>query len=58
MEAAIIAGVGPGTGAALARAFAREGYAVGLLSRRAESSGPVAEEIGASRERRWRFRPT
>jgi NAD(P)-dependent dehydrogenase (short-subunit alcohol dehydrogenase family) len=45
MEAAIIAGVGPGTGAALARAFAKEGYAIGLLSRHAESSGPVAAEI-------------
>lgn len=48
MEAAIIAGVGPGTGAALARAFAEEGYAVGVLSRRAESSSPVAEEISAA----------
>ena len=38
MDTAIIAGVGPGTGAALARAFAKEGYAVGLLSRHAESS--------------------
>jgi NAD(P)-dependent dehydrogenase (short-subunit alcohol dehydrogenase family) len=47
MEAAIVAGVGPGTGAALARAFAREGYAVGLLSRHAESSNPVAAEIHA-----------
>ena len=47
MEVAIIAGVGPGTGAALARAFAKEEYAVGLLSRRAESSTPVAEEIRA-----------
>ena len=45
MEVAVIAGVGPGTGAALARALAREGHSVGLLSRRAESSGPVAEEI-------------
>jgi len=45
MDAAIIAGVGPGTGAALARAFAKEGYAVGLLSRHAESSEPVAQEI-------------
>jgi NAD(P)-dependent dehydrogenase (short-subunit alcohol dehydrogenase family) len=42
---AVIAGVGPGTGAALARAFAREGYTVGLLSRHAESSAPVAAEI-------------
>lgn len=45
MEAAIVAGVGPGTGAALARALAKEGYAVGLLSRHLESSEPVAEEI-------------
>lgn len=47
MEVAIVAGVGPGTGAALARAFAREGYAVGLLSRHAESSEPVAAAIHA-----------
>ena len=45
MDTAIISGVGPGTGAALARAFAKEGYAVGLLSRHAESSEPVAKEI-------------
>lgn len=45
MEVAIVADVGPGTGAALARASARDGYAVGLLSRRAESSKPVAEEF-------------
>jgi NAD(P)-dependent dehydrogenase (short-subunit alcohol dehydrogenase family) len=48
MEAAIVAGVGPGTGAALAQAFAKEGYLVGLLSRHADSSQPVAEEIRAS----------
>jgi NAD(P)-dependent dehydrogenase (short-subunit alcohol dehydrogenase family) len=48
MEAAIVAGVGPGTGAALSRAFAHEGYALGLLSRHRESSEPVAEEISAS----------
>jgi NADP-dependent 3-hydroxy acid dehydrogenase YdfG len=45
METAIIAGVGPGLGASLARAFAQEGYAVALLSRRAESSTEVAAEI-------------
>ena len=45
MDTAIISGVGPGTGAALARAFAKEGYAVGLVSRHAESSEPVAKEI-------------
>ena len=48
MEVAIVAGVGTGTGAALGRAFAGQGYAVGLLSRRAESSNPVAEEILSS----------
>ena len=48
MEVAVVAGVGPGTGAALARAFAHEGYAVGLLSRREESSKPVAEAILAA----------
>jgi len=48
MKAAIIAGVGPGTGASLARAFAKEGYAVGLLSRRPESNHPIAEEIDAA----------
>lgn len=47
MEVAIIAGVGAGTGGALARAFAKQEYAVGLLSRRAESSAPIAEEIRA-----------
>ena len=47
-DVAIVAGVGPGTGAALARAFAREGRAVGLLSRHAESSDPIAKEIRAS----------
>lgn len=45
MEAAIVAGVGPGLGASLARALAHEGYALGLFSRRAESSEPVANEI-------------
>jgi len=45
METAIVAGVGPGLGAALARAFGKKGYAVGLLSRRLESSEPVADEI-------------
>jgi NADP-dependent 3-hydroxy acid dehydrogenase YdfG len=45
METAIVAGVGPGLGAALARAFGKEGYAVGLLSRKLESSEPVADEI-------------
>ena len=45
METAIVAGVGPGLGAALARAFAREGFAVGLLARKIDSSAPVEKEI-------------
>lgn len=48
MEAAIVAGVGPGLGAALARAFAQEGYALALLSRTLHSSEPVAHEIRAN----------
>jgi len=49
MEAAVVAGVGPGLGAALARAFASQGLAVALLSRRRESSEPVAEDIRSRR---------
>jgi len=45
MEVAVVAGVGPGLGAALARVFAGQEFAVALLSRRRESSEPVAEEI-------------
>ncbi len=45
METAVVAGVGPGLGAALARAFAFHGYAVALISRRAESCEPVADQI-------------
>jgi len=45
METAIVAGVGPGLGASLARAFANQRYAVGLISRHPESSEPVAEHI-------------
>jgi NAD(P)-dependent dehydrogenase (short-subunit alcohol dehydrogenase family) len=45
METAIIAGVGPGLGASLARMFAQEGYAVALLSRGGETTQRVAEQI-------------
>jgi NAD(P)-dependent dehydrogenase (short-subunit alcohol dehydrogenase family) len=45
METAIVAGVGPGLGASLARALAKENYAVALFSRRLESSEPVADQI-------------
>lgn len=43
-----VLGVGPGLGAAVARRFAREGFAVGLLARTAESLAPVEKELGAS----------
>jgi NAD(P)-dependent dehydrogenase (short-subunit alcohol dehydrogenase family) len=48
MDAAIIAGVGPGLGSSLARAFARRGLGIALMSRRAESSESVAQELRAS----------
>lgn len=49
METALIAGVGPGLGSSLARAFSREGYSVALLSRRSESSEPIASQIRANK---------
>lgn len=45
MEAAVVAGVGPGLGSSLSLALAGEGYGIGLLSRRPESSEPVAKKI-------------
>lgn len=42
---AVVIGVGPGLGAAVARRFAREGYAVALVARRDESLAPVAAAI-------------
>ena len=45
METAVIAGVGPGLGASLARAFASKGFALALISRNPGSSEPVAAEI-------------
>jgi NAD(P)-dependent dehydrogenase (short-subunit alcohol dehydrogenase family) len=45
---AAVVGVGPGLGAAVARRFAREGYAVALLARREESFAPVAAAIEAA----------
>jgi len=44
-KVAVIAGVGPGTGASLAEAFARIGYSVALLARREESLKPVEQSI-------------
>jgi NAD(P)-dependent dehydrogenase (short-subunit alcohol dehydrogenase family) len=48
METAIIAGVGPGLGSSLARGFARQGFAIALLSRHANSSELVAQELSSS----------
>jgi NAD(P)-dependent dehydrogenase (short-subunit alcohol dehydrogenase family) len=45
---AAVVGVGPGLGAALARRFAREGFAVGLMARRSEALAPVGKEIAAA----------
>jgi NAD(P)-dependent dehydrogenase (short-subunit alcohol dehydrogenase family) len=42
---AVIVGVGPGLGAALARRFARGGYAIGLMARHADSLAAVEKEI-------------
>ena len=44
-KTAAILGVGPGLGAAVARRFAREGFAVALMARRLESVAGVREEI-------------
>ncbi len=41
-----VVGIGPGNGAALARRFAKEGYAVALLARSTEVSASLAAELG------------
>lgn len=45
--AALISGVGPGLGAALARRFAREGLGVGLLARTTRFTNALARELKA-----------
>jgi NAD(P)-dependent dehydrogenase (short-subunit alcohol dehydrogenase family) len=45
----VVVGVGPGNGAALARRFHAEGYAVALLARSTELSAGLATELGGSR---------
>ena len=47
MSVALITGVGPGTGAALARRFAQGGYEVAMLARDADRLAGLATEIGA-----------
>lgn len=44
-KTAIISGVGPGLGASLARKFAKEGWAVGLLARSPDYIGRLADEL-------------
>ncbi|CAN5803619.1 SDR family NAD(P)-dependent oxidoreductase [soil metagenome] len=44
-KVAAVLGVGPGLGAAIARRFAGEGFAVALMARREESVARVREEI-------------
>ena len=48
---ALITGVGPGLGAALARRFAREGFQVGLLARSSDFIQHLAKEISTSGSR-------
>jgi NAD(P)-dependent dehydrogenase (short-subunit alcohol dehydrogenase family) len=47
-KVAVIVGVGPGLGGAVARRFAREGYAVALLARKLESLRETHELIHAA----------
>src|SRR5690606_28851271 len=45
----VVVGVGEGNGAALARAFAREGMSVALLARGTDFTSKLADEIGDAR---------
>jgi NAD(P)-dependent dehydrogenase (short-subunit alcohol dehydrogenase family) len=45
---ALVTGVGPGLGAALARRFAREGFKLGLVARKANFVEALAREISVS----------
>ena len=45
----VVAGVGPGNGAALARRFHAEGYAVAMLARSTELSAALARELTGAR---------
>lgn len=48
-KVAVVAGVGPGNGAALARRFAEAGYAVALLARGRETLDALESEIDGAR---------
>ena len=45
---AVVLGVGPGLGAAVAHRFAREGFAVGLMARSSEQLSEIQSEIEQS----------
>lgn len=45
----VVAGVGPGNGAAFARRFAKAGYAVALLARRTSVTGALESELPAAK---------
>jgi NAD(P)-dependent dehydrogenase (short-subunit alcohol dehydrogenase family) len=45
----VVVGVGPGNGAAFAKRFAGEGYAVALLARTTDFAAPLAAELGDAR---------
>jgi NAD(P)-dependent dehydrogenase (short-subunit alcohol dehydrogenase family) len=45
----VVVGVGPGNGAAFARRFSRDGYAVALLARDDKHTAPLAKELPDSR---------
>ena len=45
---AVVTGVGPGTGAAIARRFARGGYAVAMLARNRDRLASLEREIASS----------
>jgi NAD(P)-dependent dehydrogenase (short-subunit alcohol dehydrogenase family) len=47
VKVAAVLGVGPGLGATVARRFAREGFAIGLMARREESLAAAREEVEA-----------
>lgn len=44
-----VVGVGPGNGAAIARRFAQEGYAIALLARSTEFTEDLARELGGAK---------
>jgi NAD(P)-dependent dehydrogenase (short-subunit alcohol dehydrogenase family) len=45
----VVLGVGPGNGAALGRRFAHEGFAVALLARTMQTTGPLAASLADAR---------